>query len=337
MGKLVKILGQYSKIQKEKNAYGLLDLLKEAFPDFIQQSGFSQYLANVVTTIIADTTTSSLWNCSLETILGGISKAWAAGFSLDPALREAYLIPYGGKAQFQIGYNGLCKIAQKQNLIATSIVIFEGDNWSGLKNISGKFVWTHEPAKNKNQYTDKPIGCLAMISNKQTGVLIHAVFLSVYEIEVLRKRNKSQSGERKQAWLTDYAAMMQAKTIKNALTRGLAVGSDIALDDKIFTLTDNPISPIETESVEYSDVTPFVLQINEYKKQFEEFSQIADLNEQFRLIKKLSGECWDFLIQHNRAGTATTEPTAFEEGKSFYNNQIKPLFKSLDSQFNPAQ
>ena len=337
MSKLVKILGEYPKIRETKDAFAFLGLLKRVFPDYMQQAGFAQYLGNVVSTIIAnppkDSYDKSLWDCSIETILGGISKAWVAGFSLDPVMREAYLIPYAGKAQFQIGYIGLCKIAQKQNLVPTAIVIFENDVWSGLQNINGSFVWTHKAAPNRNQYKDNPIGCLAIIRNKQTGAVIHAVYLSVAEIEVLRLRNGSQQKGKKQAWATDYSAMMQAKTIKHALTRGLATNSDIEMDDKVFTLTDNPISPIQTENVEYSDVTPFVAQIDEYKKQFEEFSQIAGLERRAQCVRELTAQCFNFLVEQNKAGITQSEPLAMQAAREFYEQILKPFISNL----NPAQ
>jgi recombination protein RecT len=66
---------------------------------------------------------SNLGNCDSRTVLYCGLKAAALNLPLDNNLGFAYAVPYGGKAQFQIGYKGLIQLAQRTGLYKSIGVI----------------------------------------------------------------------------------------------------------------------------------------------------------------------------------------------------------------------
>lgn len=60
----------------------------------------------------------ALANCDPATVLSAGLLAQTLNLSLAPTLGYAYAIPYGGKAQFQIGWKGLVQLAQRSNQYA---------------------------------------------------------------------------------------------------------------------------------------------------------------------------------------------------------------------------
>lgn len=69
-------------------------------------------------------TTPALQNCDAGSILSGALVGEALNLSPSPQLGHYYLVPYGGKAQFQLGYKGYLQLAirsgqyQKINVLA---------------------------------------------------------------------------------------------------------------------------------------------------------------------------------------------------------------------------
>ena len=56
---------------------------------------------------------SKLQSCDPMTIITGVMSASQMGLEINTPLGEAYLIPYNGKAEFQIGYRGHLNLAYR--------------------------------------------------------------------------------------------------------------------------------------------------------------------------------------------------------------------------------
>lgn len=54
-----------------------------------------------------------LWGCQPETVLGAALKCAQLGLAPNDARNLAWIIPYGGKAQFQLGYGGVLELARR--------------------------------------------------------------------------------------------------------------------------------------------------------------------------------------------------------------------------------
>lgn len=60
-----------------------------------------------------------LQKCEPSTVMFAAVKATALKLPLDPNLGFAYVVPYGGQAQFQIGWRGFVQLALRTNLYRT--------------------------------------------------------------------------------------------------------------------------------------------------------------------------------------------------------------------------
>ena len=67
--------------------------------------------------------------CDEQSIITAASQAVALNLSISPALGYAHVIPYNGKATFQIGYKGLIQLAQRSGLYRTinADIVYEGE------------------------------------------------------------------------------------------------------------------------------------------------------------------------------------------------------------------
>lgn len=65
----------------------------------------------VRTALTAINTTPKLLNCTRESLLAAIMNSAQLGLEFNTPLGESYLIPYKNKVNFQIGYQGLLKLA----------------------------------------------------------------------------------------------------------------------------------------------------------------------------------------------------------------------------------
>lgn len=72
---------------------------------------------------------SMLQKCAPTSVIGAALTAAALDLSIDPNLGEAYIIPYGDQAQFQIGFKGFIQLAMRSGEYKAfgSTVVHEGE------------------------------------------------------------------------------------------------------------------------------------------------------------------------------------------------------------------
>ena len=73
----------------------------------------------------------NLLSCSRESLMQATLQSASLGLMPDGVMGQAYLIPYGDKAQFQIGYQGLLELAYRTDRIAGIVadVVHEKDKF----------------------------------------------------------------------------------------------------------------------------------------------------------------------------------------------------------------
>ena len=75
-----------------------------------------------------------LLKSSTASILAAAGKAAALDLPIEPSLGQAYIVPYGGEASFQIGYRGIIALAQRSALMKSIVMtpVFRGEinNWN---------------------------------------------------------------------------------------------------------------------------------------------------------------------------------------------------------------
>ena len=95
--------------RKQDTVRGLLKSMegeiKNALPSYLPVEKF------IRTALTAINSNPKLASCSQESLLAAIMHSAQLGLEFNTPLGEAYLIPYGNKVNFQLGYQGLLKLA----------------------------------------------------------------------------------------------------------------------------------------------------------------------------------------------------------------------------------
>ena len=195
-----------------------------------------QFMASIINLVNSDT---NLQKCDQMSVISSAMVAASLDLPIDKNLGYAWVVPYGTKAQFQMGYKGYIQLAlrtgQYRNI--NVIEVYEGEliKWDRL---TEEIELDFEQRK-----SDKIIGYVGYFE------LINGFRKTVYwpkeDIERHRKRfSKSDFG-----WKNDYDAMAKKTVIRNLLSKwGIlsiemqqAYIEDVAEGEKIENTQDNII------------------------------------------------------------------------------------------------
>ncbi|WP_419784743.1 recombinase RecT [Leuconostoc pseudomesenteroides] len=148
----------------------------------------------------------ALEHAKLGTVIVEATKASALGLSLLPTVGEAYLVPYKGDAQFQLGYKGIVQLAmrsgQMKSFGAENVYAGENPKWD---------KYNQELVTDGNEAGDV-VGYYAFFT------LVNGFKMAAYwpkeKVEAHRDRfSKSKKGP----WSTDFDAMAKKTVLKSIL------------------------------------------------------------------------------------------------------------------------
>jgi len=151
-------------------------------------------------------------------ILEGSVKA--AYLGMDFMNKEAWLVPYSGHIQFQLGYKGCCKFVKKYSIRPLADlyakVVHKGDEFTyGVENGKPYVNWKPLPFNG-----DEMQGVFAIAIFQDGGILYEV--MSKEEIDKIRRRSRAgNSGP----WVTDYE-QMSLKTCLKRLTKNIETDFD---------------------------------------------------------------------------------------------------------------
>lgn len=158
---------------------------------------------------------NDLQKCSFTSLLKAASIAATLDLDIDPR-GLAYLVPYKGEANFQIGYQGLIELAYRSGKVKAIAAhcIYESEKASvKIIRVNGGFTVEHpfsfEPP------TGKVIAAYATAEIE--GLPPQTCVLRISEIERLRKCSKCPNSP---AWANHYEAMCK-KTVVRQLAKFL--------------------------------------------------------------------------------------------------------------------
>ena len=147
-----------------------------------------------------------------QSVIDAVTNVAAIGVSLNPAKKQAYLVPRNGKICLDISYMGLIDLA-----VATGSI-----NWAQCQ-----IVYANETFE-LNGYDKAPthirdpfstnkgaiIGAYACVKTPQNDFLVHAMPIS--EIYAIRDRSEAWKSGKKNPWKTDEGEMIKKTVIKQA-------------------------------------------------------------------------------------------------------------------------
>src|SRR5690554_5707507 len=91
------------------------DNIKKRFEELLGRKapGFMSSVINIVNS------NTQLQQCDPNQVIASAAVAAAMDLPIDPNLGFAYIVPYKGKAQFQMGYKGFVQLAMRTSMYKT--------------------------------------------------------------------------------------------------------------------------------------------------------------------------------------------------------------------------
>jgi len=165
------------------------------------------------------------------------ARAATLNLSCDPALGQAYLVPYKDEATLIPGWRGLRDMAYRTGTVAEINVDFlaEGQTWvrdqlTGSGHIEGV------PTSNK------PIGYFAYM--KTLSGRVNTLYMTIEEIEAHKVQYAKGYKKEESAWNKEFGKMAKKTVLKQMLTQWAALdplGTEVAnLDYAVDSIDDMP-------------------------------------------------------------------------------------------------
>lgn len=210
----------------------------------------SAYITNVLQVVNGN---SALASADPMTVFAAAVNAAAMNLSISPALGHAYIVPFKGQAQFQLGYLGLIQLAQRSGAYKSinASVVYEGQLLANDPLKGFEFDWTAKKS-------DVVIGYAARF--ELLNGFEKTLFMSKYE--VLAHAGKFSQTYKKGygVWKDNEDAMALKTVVKRLLKWGplsidmqRAVVTDQAVihdeDAMEVSYVDNEVEVIEVDKV----------------------------------------------------------------------------------------
>ncbi len=158
-------------------------------------------------------TTPKLLECDQISFVAALMQSAQLGVEPNTGLGQAYLIPYGGKVQFQLGYKGLIDLAVRSGQYKAIYAheVYEEDKFSFAYGLHKDLV--HVPSTNPE---GEPIGYYAVYHLKNGGY--DFVYWTREHIDKHAK-TFSQAVQKgwTSPWKTNYDAMAKKTVLKEVL------------------------------------------------------------------------------------------------------------------------
>lgn len=231
------------------------DAYQKLINDTLGDKSTAQKFVADISTVVSQN--QSLQLCDAGSILTSGLTAQRLNLPLSPTLGFAYVVPYGGKAQFQIGWKGLVQLAIRTQQYETIGVrpVHEGENKGYDEFGNEQVVFSHEFDSNEI------VGYFAYF--KLTNGFKKTLYWTKEQCEEHAvKYSKAHTGKARGTDFDNWTKMFDAMAMKTVLKQLLsqygimsvefqnAIKLDQAVinEDDTYTYVDNP--SVETEPIE---------------------------------------------------------------------------------------
>lgn len=174
--------------------------------------GSERTAAGFVSSVISVANNNKLLaNANPMTVVAAAMVAATLQLPVVPTLGMAYIVPYKGQAQFQIGYKGLIDLAERSGQFKNIIdeVVYEGQLIKKDK-FSGEYVFDEDAKK-----SDKVIGYMARFD--LINGFSKTMYWSIEEVQAHAKKfSQAFRSGYESPWKSDFDAMAR-KTVLKAL------------------------------------------------------------------------------------------------------------------------
>ena len=208
--------------------------------------------------------TPALANCTPQSFIGALFQAAQLGLEPSNGLGHAWLIPYAGQVQFQLGYKGLLELARRSGQVQSiyAYPVYAADQFDYELGLDLKLV--HKPAIGSEPHDEDIRHFYAVAKLKGGGAEVEV--MSREQVDAIRDRSKAgKSGP----WKTDYAEMGRKTVLKRLCKRlplSVEVQQAIAQDETVKTSLERDMTLVP-DTAETSDVFAGQVEDAEYTEE----------------------------------------------------------------------
>lgn len=240
---------------------GLMDspAVKKRFEEVLCEKA-PQYMSSIVNLVNSDT---NLKKCEPMSVIASCMVAATMDLPVDKNLGYAWVVPYGTKAQFQMGYKGFIQLALRtaQYKGINVVEIREGEliNWNPL---------TEELEVDFTQRkSNKVIGYAGYF--KLLNGFEKKAYWSKEDMEAHAKKFSKTYNFKNGVWQTDFHSMAKKTVLRNLLSKCGILSIEM---QKAYTADNNTIkeSILEEDNVEIDFETGEVIEDVEYTEPVQE-------------------------------------------------------------------
>ena len=232
--------------------------IKRRFGELLDNSSAS-FISSILTIVRSN---SKLQECSPNSILAAAGIAAALKLPINPSLGFAYIVPYKGQAQFQLGWRGYVQLAMRTNQYKTlnAGAVCEGQIQE-IDFVTGEIV-------RGEKISDKVVGYVAYM--ELLNGFNKVFYMSVEELEEhAQKYSQSyaydlRSGKKSSVWTTNFDAMAKKTVLKLLLNKFGIISIDQQSLDLIKALqadqaviTEDGFRYIDNEQDDEERIVPF--------------------------------------------------------------------------------
>lgn len=184
------------------------DKVKDKFNEILGKES-----TNFITSVIQSVSGNSLLaKCDTNSIFQAAATAAVLNLPINNNLGLAYIVPYGGKAQFQLGYKGFIRLAIRSGEYETisSALIYEGQLKSNNPLTGYEFDFN-------NKVSDKIIGFASYFKLKN-GFSKMFYMTSDEMLSHAKKYSKSYNSN-SSIWKSDFNGMAQKTVLKLLISK----------------------------------------------------------------------------------------------------------------------
>ena len=202
--------------------------IRRALPKMISPERFARIVQTAVRT------NPKLQTCTPMSFIAALMQSAQLGLEPNTPLGQAYIIPYGDEAQFQLGYQGMLTLAYRTSEYRSiyAMPVYKNDKFEYEYGLNEKLV--HVPAEAPQ---GEPILYYALYHLKNGGY----GFVVMGRDRIVKHRDKySQSSKqgKHSPWLTDFDSMAQKTALKQLLKyapKSVEFAMALAADETIKT------------------------------------------------------------------------------------------------------
>lgn len=221
--------------------------LKQALPKQISADRF----ARIAMTAVRNN--PNLQKCNPLSFLAALMQSAQLGLEPNTPLGQAYIIPYGNEAQFQLGYQGMLTLAHRtgeyQQIYA--MAVHANDDFEYEYGLEPKLL--HKPS---GIPVDEPTHYYAVyrLVNGGYGFAV----MSRQEVEMHRDRFSPSAKRGSSPWKTDFDAMALKTVLKKALKyapKSVEFAVGVSADETIKVDIADDMAEVPTIDVEPIELT----------------------------------------------------------------------------------